>query len=450
MYWELFLEFATPPTERLPCRRCGVALAMDEPCVSSGVFTTVEGVPGRGASKNMHVRCAVDLDAEAVVRLLDRDPLEFVGRAAIDALARARVAAITAANKKRKKPDTTEAPVVERARDPLGRPRVRVLFTGPYRGPESLFVDQTMPGPKHEFVLVRHTSIKSARIDPSQPWIAAVYFQSATDGIATVRGPLLIEWSALGLPPPIIVVTGDSDASKRDALVLSLRKMLAKAGFEADECPALTALSVDDALLEALAAELEARAALATEGPNADREERLVARLEAALDAGPPEAVLPAAKKALRVVGRARVAEKQRVLDGLCRAASVRANTTAIVRATLELSDNQLSEAWLLALARTLLAPEVAHSSAIDALLSRWQRSAEDTEAMPALLVEALEREPPSSARARSAAAWLARLGTKKSRAALRAIIERADTSKSRRTLIELALAPPAAPKKKR
>ena len=131
MYWELFLEFATPPTERLPCRRCGVALAMDEPCVSSGVFTAVEGVPGRGASKNMHARCAVDLDAEAVVRLLDRDPLEFVGRAAIDALARARVAAITAANKKRKKPDTTEAPVVERARDPLGRPRVRVLFTGP-------------------------------------------------------------------------------------------------------------------------------------------------------------------------------------------------------------------------------------------------------------------------------------------------------------------------------
>jgi hypothetical protein len=294
MYWELFLEFATPPTERLPCRRCGVALAMDEPCVSSGVFTAVEGVPGRGASKNMHARCAVDLDAEAVVRLLDRDPLEFVGRAAIDALARARVAAITAANKKRKKPDTTEAPVVERARDPLGRPRVRVLFTGPYRGPESLFVDQTMPGPKHEFVLVRHTSIKSARIDPSQPWIAAVYFQSATDGIATVRGAQLVEWAALGLPAPIIVVTGPSDASKRDALVLSLRKMLAKAGFEADECPALTAISADDALLEA-------RASVATEGPNADRDERLIARFESVLDAGPAEAVLPAAKKALRV-----------------------------------------------------------------------------------------------------------------------------------------------------
>ncbi len=448
VYWELYLEFATPPTDDIVCRRCGQRIDRDSVCASSGIFTTIS--LGRGESKHLHNACAVDLDAEAMVRLLVRDPLEFVGRSQLDALARARAAAITAANKRAKKGQTAEPLATERARDLRGRPRVRVLFSGSHTagshhvGVEALFIDQTFCSSKHEFVLVRHTSMRSLRIDPSQPWVASMFWQSANEGIATSRRAQLVEWAALGLPAPLLVVTGGDSHHKRDELVLSLRKMAARAGYDPDECPALTATSPDPAFIEALGIALEERAELAMDsGAPLDRDARIIEQLEAVLEKGNVEAIVPAVKKAARTVGRARVADKQRVIDAMVRAAAVQGASSAVVKEALAFTASQLDPAWLVALARVLLTAEIPFSTVFDDLCARWQALASEREALPALLVETIEREPPSSARARRAAYWHARLKTAASAAALRALLAKSAKQRARRALIEAALAKP-------
>lgn len=448
VYLDLYLEFAIPPSTAIPCRRCGSALDPERVCVSSGVFTTVAREGARGASKNMHALCAVDLDAQAVVNLLDRDPLAFDGREALDALARARLAAITEVNRKRKKNEPPPTVCIERARDSKGRPRVRVIFTGSYahnatgghKGPEALFVDQTLASARNEFEFVRHTSLRTLAVDPSQPWAAAVYWQNADEGIASSRRAQVIEWAALALPPPIIVLTGRAvaDAEARDAFALALRKMIARAGVEADECPVLCAVDPDEAFVAELALALDERVELAAPSNDGDRDQRLIEQLESVVERGNTDAIGPALRKIAPVYRRARVADKERITGAIVRAAALPLVSAEACDAMFSLRLAKTDPYF--ALAKALFDNHAKLSSRIDNVIARWSESPSDPESLPSLLVAVLLREKHTTARAQAAAHWLPVIATQRTHDELRAHHDDAATPRAKRALIAQAL----------
>lgn len=448
VYFDLFLEFSIPPGPAVPCRRCGALLDPERVCVSSGIFTTVEREGPRGASKNMHALCAVDLDAPAVVRLLDRDPLEFVGRDALDALARARLAAITEVNRKRKKNEPPPSIAVERARDDKGRPRVRVIFTGSqqqfgselHRGPEALFVDQTLASARNEFEFVRHTSLRTLAIDPSQPWVAAVYWQNADEGIASARRTQIIEWAALALPPPILVVTGNAagDPVKRDALVLSLRKMVARAGIEADECPVLHSVQPDDAFIAELAVALDERVESATPSNDADRDARLIEQLESVIERANTDAIGPALRKIGPVYRRARVADKERITRAIVRAAWIPLVAADACDAMFLLPMTKTDVYF--DLAEALFNNDGKLSSRIDTVLSNGTQNPTDKAPIASLLVAVLLREKHTAMRAYTAARWLPDVATKSARDELQRHHDDPKTPRAKRELIAQVL----------
>lgn len=456
------LLFSTPPNENTPCRRCGEPLAAARTCVCGPQFP-VSG-PGKFASNHLHPACALDLDAEALVALFERDSLAFDGRDALEATARGRVASKAAVNRRaKKKKDGGEArglPALEPARDPRGRPRVRVLFVGsgswslpngladPFNL-EEVVRDATLVSSKREYVFVRHSSGNSLAIDPSQPWVACVYWQKLDNGVAWANGGKVADWCALGLPAPILVAlgAGADDDSKVDPIVQQLRRLAAKGGFDADDCPVVASVRGDAAMVEALGLALDDRADLVSGDLSADRVARTIDQLEALVREGRDEAVIATAKKCVRFFNRARVAEKQRILDALLRAIENKRVAGGVLDVVFG-SRVVLTAEWLVAVAKMQLEDSERRLAHFEAVCIYWRTIAEDREALPTLLVDAIEREKPSTERAKIAARWLGSLATPSSLERLAAIRAASAKQRAKVALVDAIVAAQSKPRR--
>ncbi|MBL8684767.1 MAG: hypothetical protein JNK05_36665 [Myxococcales bacterium] len=448
--------FSTSPDESALCRRCGEAVATGRTCIAAPQLA-VSGL-GKYRSNRLHPACALDVSAEALVALFDEDSLVFDGREALEAVARERLARRASVNcrSKKKKDDDVEPdpPAIELARDPRGRPRVRVLFVGsgswslpsgeadPF-SLEEVLRDATLVSSKREYVFVRHSSGNSLAIDPSQPWAACVYWQKVDNGVAWAHGGKVADWCALGLAAPILVVLGagaDVD-DKRDAIVQQLRKLAAKGGFDADDCPVVASPTVGAGLVEALALALDERADQVSGELSSDRVARTIDQLEALVREGREEAVVATAKKCVRFFNRARVAEKSRILDALF-AAIANKNIAPSVLDVVFASRITLTTAWLVAVAKLQLEDGARRLAHFDALCIYWRSLANrGDEALPALLVDAIERERAGSERAKMAAKWLPSLAAAESVARLKALRAASSKQRAKVALVDAILA---------
>ncbi|MBL8678208.1 MAG: hypothetical protein JNK05_03540 [Myxococcales bacterium] len=256
------------------CSRC---LAAIEPSA-----VRIEAAPGRWASFSdaftLHPGCALDVDTRSFSELLARDDARFEQRDALAALAAARLESIEdrrdrswsavngyGAGLAPKLGRDTPAPPLYPARDPQGRPRVRVSVHGTDNVLDStkraslwnqLRTMQAWSSPKREYVFVdgRHGTTIS---DPSQPTIGHVYATIAKQSSFREITTALWQHRALGFGPPLLWLLGIKQWKKTDANVLSVREHLASQCVEPDECPVLCAPRLDAAALDALVLALD-------------------------------------------------------------------------------------------------------------------------------------------------------------------------------------------------
>ena len=215
-----------------------------------------------------HLECAVDVDAKAAataIRLWDEP---FAERDALLALADARMRAEHDANVARR---STTPIAIEPARDRRGRPRVRVLYWQSEKSVSRATDEHFAVGHQcersqlcsslREYVLIQHLYPKNARIDPSQPTVACMYWQRADAAIATSNSKL-VEWRSLGLAAPVLVLAGRGadDVERRDKAVTKLRALVARAGFELDDAPVVFAPRIEPSAIERIALALDEQA----------------------------------------------------------------------------------------------------------------------------------------------------------------------------------------------
>jgi hypothetical protein len=228
----------------------------------------------------LHPACALDVDTQRFCQLLATDAATFEGRAALEALAATRTRSIDDRRGRRWNafngsgigiaptiaPDAP-VPPVSPARDPLGRPRVRVCIHGTENvlGPSNasslwqrLRVLQSWPSPKREYVFYDGELAEAdASDDPAQPTVAHVYATIAKK--SSLRGTSVELWRrrALGFPPPLLWLIGIKQWKKTDRNVLDVREHLASFGLDPDESPVLCAPRIDHDALDALVLALD-------------------------------------------------------------------------------------------------------------------------------------------------------------------------------------------------
>ena len=156
-------------------------------------------------------------------------------------------------------------------------------------------------------------------INAEQPIVEGVLMLDVGTGPAPAYKGRVAEMRALGLAAPILCVLGSSDAAVIDAYVLALRALVEKAGYSADECPVITSELRSLSLFEALAHKLDEHVRDGAVEAEADAAVRAAAQLARTVDEGVIEAIMTALKRALKVVRRARVAEKRALAEGAVR-----------------------------------------------------------------------------------------------------------------------------------
>lgn len=304
-----------PDPSATPCARCHEALAE--------VALQNTSQPRR----RYHVSCAIDVDAASARDALESPRVPVENHAALLALARARVVAEQDANRLRKK--SKDSASIEPARDRKGRPRVRVvcarsrdgsvLPTGAgYFDSDAITDDATLVSSTREYVIVHHRKRDDLRLDPAQPWAAAIYWQDSSGAVSSGNAKL-IEWNSLQLPSPVLVLVGDAadDPSRRDALVLKLRALMSKCGFDPDACPVVTGSRADSAFRDQLLLALDEQATHATAVTKARRVERMGDTLDTLIAEGREEAIVLAIARASKLLRRARAEERERTLASI-------------------------------------------------------------------------------------------------------------------------------------
>jgi hypothetical protein len=448
------LRFSTAPTANTPCRRCGAPIEAGRVCIEAPQLTATG--TGKHASSYLHPACAVDLDAEAAVALFALDPLLFDGREPLESLARARVERKGIVNRRAKSKKTAapeELAPIEPARDPFGRPRVRVPFVGSgfsvfstgFDDPTAIGTvlrDATVLSSKREFVFIRHSSNKSLEVDPSQPWAACLYWQSFGNGVAWANYVKVADWCALGLPPPVLVVIGPGveDAGKRDEVIEKVRKLATKAGFDGDDCPVVHAATGDAAFLEALALALDEQADRVSGELSADRTARTIEQLEALVRERREDGLSVIAKKCLRLLSRARVAERERILAALLEAIERGLARTALLEAVFSARINLPAE-WVVRVAAAQLRSSSTRLVRFFELFSYWRPDLHEREALPSVLIDAIIREKPSSERAKACAMMLPSIATPASIERLAKLRETSARQRARAALIDRVIA---------
>lgn len=388
-----------------------------------------------------HPACWMDVNGPHFRAMLLGSPAPFEGRAKLAAEAERRALATQAAAmgpKARAKLGPIEQ--VEPARDPQGRPRVRVLFVGnaastssrAVRPDGAVVVDEelrtavrhgTVRSSLREYVLVNHTGVSSVAVDPSQPFVAGVVMMSTSIAPAAAYRAKIADWVGLSLPPPILCVISEEDRATVDAYVLKLRAMVEQCGYSADECPVLIANKRDRALFDALASTLDERVASASGAASGEAPVRIAEQLAKAVALKESDPIVVMLKRAQKVVRRARVAEKQSMMDSAQRClGDERARRTAIE--LMQRCDAKLDRALVIEAMRAMLVPASRPINAdFSALAEFFLWDEEDKAALDALLLEALLEAKPSSQRSRVLGDWLARSTRKETAMALREAI---------------------------
>ncbi|MDP3275721.1 MAG: hypothetical protein Q8Q09_11035 [Deltaproteobacteria bacterium] len=258
----MITQIERSPSGRARCRRC------NEPIAKGAVRAVFNGtVMGVEASESfLHFRCAIDVDAvstEAALALFDEP---FDERAELTDVLRQRTRAIAECKKPVAERDP-ERMRVEGARDPSGRPRVRVLLAGsafswgtlPSFELDRVTKDRTFRSSKREYqFVVQYTGIADADEDPSQPVIAAVFAPFAGAKVMNNQRLKLTSWRDRALPTPLLwVFTRAAQTAPKDEQIQGLRALLDDVGYVGDEATVCVARGVNGSTLAALAAALD-------------------------------------------------------------------------------------------------------------------------------------------------------------------------------------------------
>ncbi|MFO0558063.1 MAG: hypothetical protein U0269_08585 [Polyangiales bacterium] len=365
-----------------------------------------------------HIDCAIDVDAELARSTLDDAQTSFEGLEALASLARARCAARADANRLTKKHKNLEP--VEPARDRQGRPRVRVVCwhstEGSTRAPgrgcfdSSTFgEDSTLTSSIREYVFVAHRKSADLRIDPSQPWVAGAYWQDASARVSP-GNPKLVEWKALSLPSPVLVIVGSEaeDQSKCDALAIRLRALVEKSGFNPDECPVVCGTRDDEAFRERLRLALDAQSTNVSSSTVERKHERVGETLDALIDEGRAEAIVLAVSTAAKAYRSARVPEKARTLAAIERALVAHPELADKVLTPLTRSRVPLPRERIAAIIAAMIAMPTLPARLED-WLRLWRDSLGETDGLRAAIRAQIDADP-SSVKAEGLRAAMARV----------------------------------------
>lgn len=228
--------------------------------------------------------CALDVDVAAMSAALERDGIAFERRAELIERCALRLAAIRARASARARctyahrvhlrsitrPATESSddalPVVP-ARDPSGRPRVRIYAGGGVFDARSrtgaalreLLRAGAWSSSKREYVFVSQPAGVHVPIDedPAQPIIGTLYAPFARKNTEVHDEWLLCAWRAWGYRTPVLWLLGLSASEPRDENTLRFREVLHGAGFEGDDAVVLCSPEVNEAALDRLVAVLD-------------------------------------------------------------------------------------------------------------------------------------------------------------------------------------------------
>jgi hypothetical protein len=207
--------------------------------------------------------CALDLDPPALRAAFTQSTVEFGDRAALLARVERRLAAIDARAH-------GKALACDPAKDPQGRPRVRALVFGivvsslhatgkAFR--DSLVVQRRLRSDKREYRFdAASGGPVMASYDPAQPLVALVYGVPGRPADALMQANhdrFLWECFARGHPPPVLWLQGVTERTARDKHIPRVREIVARSGYDPDECPTLCCKSIDRDAVRALGALLD-------------------------------------------------------------------------------------------------------------------------------------------------------------------------------------------------
>lgn len=277
---------AIPKSKARTCPRCNEPVLENAP--SFRLRHRLTGTENSRPGWDFHPQCAVDCSVAGMDQTLRRDGTLFEGRHALTQLINRRSAVIQARRTYRwdstfdpensmfrnatpprfsvehPHPDLMgDIPFVQ---DHRGRPRVRVLCAGP------LFVGPTKTQSKLYALLQRGgwassrceyefvSSLNSWTLpeeDPAVPFVATLYGSIAHHKTQECGLNPLFLWRSLHLPPPLLWLIGVTRNSTKDRYILSARETVDRFGFDPDQCPVLTADTMDETALDALVQALD-------------------------------------------------------------------------------------------------------------------------------------------------------------------------------------------------
>jgi hypothetical protein len=256
--------------------------------------------------------------------------------------------------------------------------------------------------------------------------VAGLYWQRTTVGVAAANRVKLVEWAALSVAAPVIVLVGPGaeDPARRDKLVVTLREMLTRAGFNGDEAPVVCAERPTPAMLESLAIALDERADQRASEASGERVARIIEHLERVVEEGRDDAAAPALAKAARVYARARVAERERITRCALTCAT-RPGSWGPAMDVLNGLGVALPRRELERVIEAMLDAKAKLPTGFARALDLWARGqGEDEGVLFARLARVAREAPPSSERALRAGSWLRSHASPAQRAELRAMAD--------------------------
>lgn len=300
---------------KLRCRRCQQPLLKGDICLHQDYLEGVEfPVPYW-----YHPMCMVDVSAWEVSDFLKRDRVEFPRRKEIAELVKKRMAAITALNSRKSPASKID---IEPARDPFGRPRVRVFFGGSLASGEAsvldsafslIAMDYTICSPLREYVLNPFAGGRGQQqADPSQPTVGAIFAHYSDVKVVRGQKEKVAQWKAMGLPTPLLWVHQRTPARPevRDATVLALRSMLDSVGYVGDEALVLVTELMTEADLALVGLKLD-EALQEGSSPKSVQKASKSEHLESIVRAGNTDAYVSALELAVQSIRTLSDAEKE-------------------------------------------------------------------------------------------------------------------------------------------
>lgn len=254
------------------CDRCLDPIDADAPRVEAQLEPIWR--PESSLRFALHPACALDVDTRSFAALLEGDGAAFAQRDELERLLATRLRAIEhrrdraqrAARSEEPSASEDPSPPVSPARDPLGRPRVRVSIVSNGTVLDSrtstsfwrrLRVLQSWCSPRREYVFAQTHEGGYVDDDPAQPMIAHVYASLAKKGALTDRSDRLWTHRALGFHRPLLWLIGIKQWKRTDPNVLAVRELVASQAIDPDDCPVLCAPRIDEAALDALVLALD-------------------------------------------------------------------------------------------------------------------------------------------------------------------------------------------------